>query len=73
MKKSYDRITVTFEKLNTTRIKNIGKMSKSDFSRDRKMPLSDIIMSKQAQGRKAFPLAKVRKGTGYHPTFVETC
>lgn len=43
MKKSYDRITVTFEKLNTVRIKNIGKMSKSDFSRNRKMPFSDII------------------------------
>jgi len=43
MKKPYDRITITFEKLNTVRIKNIGKMSKSDFSRDRKMPFSDII------------------------------
>lgn len=43
MKRSYDRITVTFEKLNTTRIKNIGKMSKYDFSRGRKMPFSDII------------------------------
>lgn len=30
MKKSYDRIILTFEKLNTARIKNIGKMSKSD-------------------------------------------
>jgi hypothetical protein len=43
MKKSYDRITVTFEKLNTERIESIGKISRSDFNRGRKMPFNDII------------------------------
>lgn len=43
MKKPYDRITILFEKLNTIRIKNIGKMSDSDFTRNRKMPFNDMI------------------------------
>ncbi|MGO1469457.1 MAG: IS4 family transposase [Tissierella sp.] len=34
---------MTFEKLNTKRIRNIGKIFDSDFTRNRKMPFNDLI------------------------------
>lgn len=43
MKKSYNRITMTFQKLNTERLRNIGRISNSDFTRNRKMPYNDLL------------------------------
>jgi CHASE3 domain sensor protein len=39
---AYDRILETFEKLDTPRIKEIGKLESKDFSRNKKMPFNDI-------------------------------
>lgn len=50
--KAYDRMTETFEKLKTNRIKEIGKVEDKDFTRNRKMPFEDIsryILSKKGK------------------------
>lgn len=50
--KAYDRMTETFEKLKTNRIKEIGKLEDKDFTRNRKMPFEDIsryILSKKGK------------------------
>ena len=41
--KAYDRILETFQKLDTSRIKQVGRLENKDFTRDRKMPFNDII------------------------------
>lgn len=42
--KAYNRMIETFEKLNTNRIKEIGKLKDSDFTRNRKMPFEDLTL-----------------------------
>jgi CHASE3 domain sensor protein len=41
--KAYERILETFEKFTTERIKEIGRLEKKDFIRERKMPFADIL------------------------------
>jgi len=43
MMKAYDRILETFQKLDTSRIKQVGRLENKDFTRDRKMPFNDIM------------------------------
>lgn len=43
MMKAYDRILETFQKLDTPRIKQVGRLENKDFTRDRKMPFNDIM------------------------------
>lgn len=41
---AYDRVTETFEKLNSPRIKELGKLKTNNFTRNRKMPFQDLSL-----------------------------
>lgn len=41
---AYNRMIETFEKLNTQRIKEIGKLKINNFTRTRKMPFEDLVL-----------------------------
>lgn len=41
--KAYDRMIKTFKKFDIDRIKEIGRIQKKDFTRERKMPFKDIL------------------------------
>jgi hypothetical protein len=43
MMKAYDRILKTFEKFDTNRIKEIGRLEKEAFIRNRKMSFKDML------------------------------
>ena len=42
--KAYNRMVASFEKLNTPRIKEIGKLETNNFTRSRKMPFEDLAL-----------------------------
>lgn len=44
MRSSYDRIVNVFEQLKDERIKNIGRVNKNNFVRNRSMPFEDLIL-----------------------------
>ncbi|MEA4827387.1 MAG: hypothetical protein VB130_12280 [Clostridium sp.] len=43
MMKAYDRMIKIFKKFDMDRIKEIGRIEKRDFTRERKMPFKDIL------------------------------